>query len=971
MIEQEPIDSTEKERVEELFLLQLRYREATFFEAGSNQPFLLSGASSVWVVYSGRVHIFAVQVQDGEPVGHRRHLYTAEGGDAFFGMEIQEEGTVMGLLAVGVNNTRLLRLKRERLIELAADPLYHPPLATLLDNWIGGLVRGVSQTRIDNDCALLEAGHQIRLPAGQIVRPKRGVVWIRQETGSTLFLGEEAVGVLQPDGYLPLSNHGWLQTQGVTQLVAIPTQTWLEGAHPWSTLDKFHHLLLETLLVKSAREKQVEQEWLRQKVNHQQWYLENAVSQLAAILESRLRPRPLGEREEDALLAASRLVGKTLGIAIRTPNNWGQARTLRDPLMAITRASYVRMRRVALAEGWWKQDHGPLLAYIEENHHPVALLPISATRYQLHNPVTQEVVPVTEAVALTLSLFAHMFYRPLPHRPLSALDLLKFGLQGRLLDFSMVLLLATAVGLLGLITPVAIGIIFDRILPGAAWPQLLQISLALLAGAGAAAMFQVAHSIALLRLEGKMDTSLQAAIWDRLLSLPTPFFRNYSAGDLGLRAMGINTIRKTIAGTAMTSLLAGNLLLFSLALLFYYSPALARVALLLVAAGTLVSILIGYFQVQRQRHLARLEGQLSGLVLQAIQGIAKFRVAGAESRTFAFWADAFSEQRRQAYQARMLSSRLSVFNAAFPTIATLVLFAVFALSSDVALSTGSFLAFHAAFGQLLLAGLQLSAALTTTLSVVPSYERLQPILQALPEADDSKMDPGPLQGKIELNHVFFRYQPDSPLIVNDVSMEINPGEFVALVGSSGSGKSTLLRLLIGFEKPTSGVIAYDQQAVAGLDIQSIRRQIGVVLQNSRVMSGTILSNIVGTSNLTIDDAWEASRLVGLENDIRQMPMGMHTLVSEGGSTISGGQRQRLLIARAIVNRPRILFFDEATSALDNVTQTIVSQSLDNLQATRVVIAHRLSTIMNADRIYVLQEGRVVESGSYKELMGQG
>jgi ATP-binding cassette subfamily C protein len=313
---------------------------------------------------------------------------------------------------------------------------------------------------------------------------------------------------------------------------------------------------------------------------------------------------------------------------------------------------------------------------------------------------------------------------------------------------------------------------------------------------------------------------------------------------------------------------------------------------------------------------------------------------------------------------------LAVFNAAYPIITSLAIFATLAASQARGLSTGQFLAFSAAFAQLLFAALQLSAALISILRVIPIYERAKPILETLPEADQGKADPGELWGEIEINHVSFRYKDNGPLVLKDVSLHIKPGEFVALVGPSGSGKSTFLRLLLGFESPESGAIYYDGQDLTGLDMGSVRQQIGVVLQNGKIMSGLLMQNIIGSSLLSVDDAWEAARMAGLDEDIRRMPMGMFTMVSEGGGTFSGGQRQRLMIARAIAHKPRIVFFDEATSALDNRTQEIVSRSLEGLHATRVVIAHRLSTISNAHRIYVVDGGRIVQTGTYSELIAQ-
>jgi ABC-type bacteriocin/lantibiotic exporter with double-glycine peptidase domain len=298
----------------------------------------------------------------------------------------------------------------------------------------------------------------------------------------------------------------------------------------------------------------------------------------------------------------------------------------------------------------------------------------------------------------------------------------------------------------------------------------------------------------------------------------------------------------------------------------------------------------------------------------------------------------------------------------------MAVFATVALLRDRDLSVGAFLAFSAAFAQLLAAAAATAAALNSVAQVVPLVERVRPIIEALPEADANRADPGELTGEIEISRVSFRYQSDGPPVLDDVSLQVPPGTFVALVGPSGSGKSTLLRLLLGFETPTAGSIYYDRRDLAGLNLQAVRRQIGVVLQHGRVFAGDLLSNIVGSSLLTLEDAWEAARLSGLDEDIRQMPMGMHTVLGEGGSTLSGGQRQRLMIARAMASRPRLVFFDEATSALDNATQAVVSRSLEGLKATRLVVAHRLSTIRHADLICVLEAGRIVQQGRYEELM---
>jgi ATP-binding cassette subfamily C protein len=356
--------------------------------------------------------------------------------------------------------------------------------------------------------------------------------------------------------------------------------------------------------------------------------------------------------------------------------------------------------------------------------------------------------------------------------------------------------------------------------------------------------------------------------------------------------------------------------------------------------------------------------------LQLLTGIAKLRVAGAERRAFAVWAGQYSVQKANAARAQSAANALAVFNSASGVLTSLVIFAAVAFLLKGGVSTGEFVAFNTAFAQFLFASTGLTSAFTSILQAAPFYERAKPILQALPEVDTEKPDPGELRGRVEINHVSFRYDPDGPLVLDDVSLLAEPGEFVAIVGPSGAGKSSLLRLMLGFDEPEAGSVYYDLHDISELNVQAVRHQIGVVLQNGRLMMGTLFQNIAGASQLTMDQAWEAARMAGLDKDIEMMPMGMFTFLGEGTSAISGGQRQRLMIARAIASRPRILLFDEATSALDNRTQAIVSSSLEKLLATRIVIAHRLSTIMNADMIYVLVAGRIVQSGTYAELMGK-
>jgi ABC-type bacteriocin/lantibiotic exporter with double-glycine peptidase domain len=432
-------------------------------------------------------------------------------------------------------------------------------------------------------------------------------------------------------------------------------------------------------------------------------------------------------------------------------------------------------------------------------------------------------------------------------------------------------------------------------------------------------------------------------------------------------------MRQLISTQAMSTILTAVFSVFQVALLFYYSIQLAIVGIVLTLISLVVPILCLVLQLKYQRPLYDLVGKIQAFNLQVINGIAKLRISAAEKRMFHRWAGMFSRQKELSYKSGVVGNVLSVSVSSLALAGTFVMFSWSFFSTDKtlhAMSPGHFMAFITAFTSVLGSAFSTLTTMFPMMQVKPIYERTKPILEALPEVKQTAAYPGELSGHIELSQVSFRYSPSGPIIIKNFSLEIMPREFVALVGPSGSGKSTLLRLLLGFDQPESGAILYDGQDLTKLDVKAVRRQIGVVLQNGLLFSGSIFENIVGSSPLTLNEAWEAARMAQLEDDIKNMPMGINTVIGEGGSGLSGGQRQRLLIARALVRHPRILFFDEATSALDNERQELVSESIEKLEAARLVLAHRLSTIKNAHKICVIVEGELVELGNYDELMAK-
>jgi ATP-binding cassette subfamily C protein len=679
---------------------------------------------------------------------------------------------------------------------------------------------------------------------------------------------------------------------------------------------------------------------------------------------------------DDPLVAAAALVGSRVGVQVKPAPKIENAKGV-DPLVEIARASRFRVRRVLLKGQWWQKETTPLLAYREADDRPVAVLPSGFGHFEIHDPTEQTITRVSRQTADALKPLAFQFYRPFPDELRTAGEVAKFGMDGATSDLGRPLLYGLTAGVLALLTPHITGRIVDRIIPEAAASELLQM-VAILAAVGfASAMLDVVRRLGLLRLETKMSAAVAPAMWDRLMSLPVSFFRRYNAGDLAQRVGGVDRIRQALSGATMTTLMLSLFSLLYLAQMFYYNWQLALLALGMVAVVLLVTGYCARLKLQVTREVVHVEGRISGLLLQLLTGIPKLRVAAAESRAFAEWARAFSHQKRLHDRGEMADVTINTFNSMFSTVTSITVFALmWHLTQDaidngeVPLSIGDFVAFNAAFAIMLAQTLQMGLGMMTVMSVLPLFERSRPILEAIPEVDPTKADPGELTGHIEVSHVSFRYASDGPLILDDVSVEIPAGKFVALVGPSGCGKSTLLRLMLGLETAESGAIYYDGRDVAHIDVQRLRRKIGVVVQNGKIRQGSIFENIVGSQPLSLDDAWEAARMAGLEEDVERMPMGMHTVLQQGGGQLSGGQRQRLMIARAIVNRPRIIFLDEATSALDNRTQAIVAESMDRMEATRVAIAHRLSTIVNADRIIVMSAGKVVQSGTYKELLAQ-
>ncbi|CAO3439255.1 NHLP bacteriocin export ABC transporter permease/ATPase subunit [Azospirillum endophyticum] len=935
-------------------------------EGGNHRPLMLDDPRLGWRVEDGYVDLFHLAASSGR----RRHLFRAEAGALLFGVGRPGGST---LVAVGSIGSRLRGVTRE---ELAGEEDFLPHA----EAWILRLTDAATGGEAVWPDRVAEPGERSLGPGERLHADPRRPLWLAVTEGQAAWLGGPATGADDPP--LPMADRAWIETAtGATLAVA---EAWPDPGMLWPAFDRFHTLALDRIGGRIAAEADNEAKRAARSRDSARDSLAQALGGLSDLVDGRASTVAAAPAA-NPLSAALAAVMAHMGLEEPPPRFDAAGKQAAETLDLMLAAARLRGRKVVLRDGWWRSEGAAMLGWLEEGRVPVALLPTPAGFEMLDAAGRHR---VTQCVADGMAAEALHLYRPLPARALGAAEAIRFPLRGLGGDGLRLGACGLAAAVLGLLVPVATGFLFDSAIPRADTGQLVFIIAGLVAAAVGGAMFDLVKVMAVLRLESRIDGVMQAAFIDRLLALPVGFFRRFTAGDLADRALGLQTVREILAASTVTGLLGALFGSVSLGLLAVYDWRLALVATGLALLSALVTGALSYGQLRHEREHIRRQGRLDGLVLQLIVGIGKLRVAGAEPRAMAEWARGFSAQKSRAVAAQRYGNALETFHAAFPTLATIAVFLAVALlmeadakqqalqalaatpgeSAPAAFSTGSFLAFITAFGQLLAALTEMAHALTRSLTVLPLLERARPILDTAPEVPAGRDAPGELQGGITLSRVGFRYAPDAPPVLHDLSLSIAPGEFVAIVGASGSGKSTVMRLLLGFERPEQGELFFDGRAAERLDLAAVRRQIGVVLQNGRITSGSLFQNIVGTAPLGLDDAWHAARLVGLDRDIEQMPMGMHTVLMDGGGTLSGGQRQRLMIARALVHRPRVLLLDEATSALDNRTQAVVTASLAKLSVTRVVIAHRLSTIRDVDRILVLEGGRLVQSGRYEDLM---
>ena len=929
-----------------------------------NMPIPLDDSQAAWYVEEGRLDVFFMERDQDGPVSGAEHILRAETGQLVFGF-----GDTTAPLTPFGKGFPGSKFRRVKLADIEAHD-FGDEVDRQVEHWVTAVGATVASrvTPRPRSTMLLDAEGQRTVPAGSVVSTRPGTMfWATIRPEAVLYLGTEDIpyGSTAP---IPVTQDTWITVHEQTPIEGIATRDLREQGRLFEALTAFQHLAIATehlnqrLLLADAVNAQTAL------ATHRRGDEFHARRTLFGVLQ---QPRAITEAAGSELIAALNIVGKHENIPFTAPPT--RPNDAEPTLTDILEYSAIRSRKILLTseDRWWLGDSGAMLGFDREDGRPIALLPSARGRYRAVDPKTGESTAINARTASQLSIDAWAFYRQLPDdRAIDTRALLGFAAKGVVADAWRFALAGIITNFLLLVPAMILGILAESVLPSGKTQLLLQVMIGLTAFAFLLLAMRMIQGTAAMRIEGRVAAGLSAALWDRILSLPPSFFKRFTAGELATRVAVFQALRDQLSGIVANALLSFIFFMPMLILLFLYDVRLAWITLGVGVVTIAVTALHGILQIAPQRRRYSAARRIAGDLFQFINGISKLRSTGAEASAYALWARSYREQHRATLQISKLNSHLSAFLAAAPAIFAAILFIEAVSRNPNELSIGSFLVVFAVSMVFYAAAATLGRSFEALAATLPAYEQVRPLLAATPEKRLDGTGQIEIAGELNLDNVSFRYSEDSPRVLEDVSIRARPGEFIALVGESGSGKSTLLRLALGLENPTSGSVYYDGRDLANLDRNSVRRQVGVVMQDGALQPGNILDNIIGLNpDFGIEDAWRAASLAAVDEDIRAMPMQMFTIVGNGSTTFSGGQSQRLRIAASLVHNPRILFLDEATSWLDAQSQAKVMQGIESLDATRIVIAHRLSTIRKADRIYVLHDGRVVQQGNFEELYG--
>ncbi|MCC5832794.1 MAG: NHLP bacteriocin export ABC transporter permease/ATPase subunit [Chlamydiales bacterium] len=926
-----------------------------------NTPIYLRELGYIWFLEKGSVNLFAIERKEGSPEGMRTLIATLTAPCSLFAFAVEEQAS-HEVVAITEKESIVWKAEiKEVEAYFCRDPLY-------LNKWINQLAIFHGKELGTETAAYVEAPQIAILGKEETLSLKRAfthaekekINWVEIERGDLEFLGYGSLPLAKKP--FPLTYTAWLKSRaGAVVSASEKTENWKEG------LQHYHEILLKYILTRKEIGEREERERSEQRKKIEDEALHASLKEMAEVLGPVETEEPL--YDTIPLFNACRIVGSSSEILFRLPEKIPEKIEASQLLCEIALASEVRYRQVKLSGRWWKKDCGNMVAFYGEDLKPVALITKKPGCYAIIDPTDGKKIKVDKKAAARLHENAYYFYPCFPNELKTGKEMFRYYLKHNKKEFFPLVWYSVIAALISLFPPFATERLMNNVIPDANAPLLWEISFGLMMAAGSASLFLFFRSLMVARLEGLSSDQLLSGLWDRMLKLPLAFFRRYSTGNLIMRVMSAEWMRSLISGNSIRVLFSGVFSLFYLLAMALYAPALTLIAFLVLLFGFSITLLCAAFYAKKQQQYFELEGKINAFVIQIISSVGKLRTTGSEKNAFANFAHQFSEFKRVDLKAQNIRNIVLTMNYILPFVMYLFIFG-YAFEAGREYSIGAFLAFNTAFVTFYIAMTDLSNTLLEMTPILPLWNRSRVIVEEPLEEQLKAKNPGRLTGEIHVDEVSFKYEGSENFVLNTISMKANPKEFVGIIGPSGCGKSTLIRILLGFERPTSGAVYYDDKDLSSFTIHEFRKQLGVVLQEEGIIAGSIYDNLTCGKTYKSQEVQRALQISGFEEDIELFPMGLHTHLPTGGTTLSGGQKQRLLIARALLPNPKILLLDEATSALDNRNQDKVIKSIDQLDVTRIVIAHRLSTIRNADRIYVMDKGRFVQTGTYEELLSK-
>ena len=954
--------------------------KATVIHVQANTRHLLTEPNMVWVVGAVPGDIYAWEYENPNFIPF--FLQEMAPGDLIFGSSLEMLTHCESFVFISARPSILYKIPLTTFREfLSGDQDTILAIADKLEKWAGKILNLFAASSEPTDIVEfpisgpydLEPGEKARLQLTIGPERKHRLAWIECISGTVEIEGNPSLHLTESPLLYPFSFFLWIEAPEEARIRSYTTLEALDKAELWEGLFDFHHKLFAFFKMQQEQEFRHAQERREKNRILETTSDKESMLTLGSLLEKQLAYAPL--QEGDVLFKACDLIGQVLQVKMRPSSR--TLPTVDQQVQEIAILSGLFQRKITLKGRWWETADLPLLGFYGEAEKPVALINVSRTEFEFLDPETLQREKVTSTNAPHFHPSAFVFHIPFMGEKITFFKLIQFAYKEAFKESYIFPILAILTGVINLYLPFAMKALFDSLTVTANITLLMQLTVGLVMSAIGLGFFTITKNFAMQRFNGLSKNKLELGLWGRLLNFPVSFFRKRSAGELMGEFQAVTAAYTILNDHLIVALFAVVYTVLYFIQMFTFSTGLAFIGLMGTLLPFAIFAICAFLQISLFKKITDMSGTIQGFVIQLISGLGKIRVAGAESRFFKIWSRLFAEKKRLSLRFQKLQTVTSLTRTLFPLVATVaiytaavLLFQKQKLGTTEKLTTGEFVGFAAAYALFVASALELLNTGFAGLKIRPLWESAKTLREQPIETSLDKERAHPLKGKVVLDHVSYRYNPAEDMTLKDIVIEALPGEMIGIIGPSGAGKSTLVRLLLGFERPESGAVYYDDKSLDDFDPRSIRSQIGTVLQNAALIAGSIYDNIVGSGSYPEEALERAIHFSGFEDDLRQLPMGLNTIIPMGGGSFSGGQRQRLLLARALISSPKVLLLDEATSALDNKTQDIVTNHLNRLRVTRIVIAHRLSTIQNADRIYVLAQGQVVQVGTFQELAQQ-